>query len=315
MRSILRTEICDLLGIEYPVFQGGMAWIANGDLAAAVSQAGGLGIIGAGNAPAEVVRQEIRKVKEKTDKPFGVNVYYLSPFVDDVIQVVLEEYVPVITTGAGSPGKHLSALKEKGTKVIPLVSSVALAKRLERLGADGVIAEGLECGGHVGELTTMAIVPQVVDAVKIPVIAAGGIADGRGLVAALALGAKGVQLGTRFVCAQESIAHPRYKEAIFRAKDRDTILTGLPGHEVRVLKNRLTREFANLQSRQAPLDEYEELGRGRLRMAAMDGDIEMGSIMAGQISALILKEEPAADIILDIMQGAEKILSGLQPFK
>lgn len=312
MKSALQTEICDLLGIKYPIFQGGMAWIANGDLAAAVSEGGGLGIIGSGNAPPEFVRQEIRKVREKTNKPFGVNVYYLSPWVEDVIKVILEEKVPVVTTGAGSPGKHFPAFQEKGIKIFPLVSSIALAKRLERLGADGVIAEGMECGGHVGELTTMSIVPQVVDAVKIPVIAAGGVADGRGMVAAFALGAKGVQLGTRFVCATESIAHPRYKEAIFKAKDRDTVLTGLPGHEVRVLKNKLTREFADLQSRQARLDEYEELGKGRLRMAAIDGEIEMGSVMAGQIAALIQKEEPAADIIKDIICGAEKILADLQ---
>ncbi|MFA5537326.1 MAG: DUF561 domain-containing protein, partial [Bacillota bacterium] len=208
---MLYTEICELLKIEYPILQGGMAWIANGELAAAVSEAGGLGIIGSGNAPPEVVRQEIRIAKGKTKKPFGVNVYYLSPWVDDIVQVVLEERIPIITTGAGSPGKHMQMLKSENIKVIPLVSSVALAKRLERLGADAVIAEGMECGGHVGELTTMAIVPQVADAVKIPVIAAGGIADGRGMVAALALGAKGVQLGTRFVCAVESVAHPRYK--------------------------------------------------------------------------------------------------------
>ncbi|NLC77442.1 MAG: enoyl-[acyl-carrier-protein] reductase FabK [Clostridia bacterium] len=312
---MLHTELCDLLGIQYPILQGGMAWIANGDLAASVSAAGGLGIIGAGNAPPQVVREEIRKVKEITDQPFGVNVYYLSPFVEDVVQVVLEERVPVITTGAGNPGKHMAAFKEKGVKVIPVVSSVALAKRLERAGADAVIAEGMECGGHVGELTTMALVPQIVDAVSIPVIAAGGIADGRGLVAALALGAKGVQLGTRFVCATESPVHSNYKKAIIAAKDRDTVLTGLPGHEVRVLKNKLTREFFNLQKQNATMAQYEELGRGRLRLAAVEGDVQMGSVMAGQISAMIQKEEPAAEIIRDLMEGAAAVLQGLEALR
>ena len=312
VRKVLRTELCDLIGIEYPIIQGGMAWIADGELAAAVSAAGGLGIIGAGNAPAEIVLQEIKKVKARTDKPFGVNVYYLSPFVEDVIKVVLEERVPVITTGAGNPGKHMASFKEKGVKVIPVVSSVALAKRLERAGADAVIAEGMECGGHVGELTTMAIVPQVVDAVSIPVIAAGGIADGRGVVAALALGAKGVQLGTRFVCATECTVHSNYKKAIIAAKDRDTVLTGLPGHEVRVLKNKLTREYFNLQKQMAPLEQFEELGRGRLRLAAVEGDVQMGSVMAGQISGMIGKEEPAADIIKDLVEGALDVLHRLE---
>lgn len=312
MRNVLFTELCELLGVKYPIMQGGMAWIADGVLAAAVSEAGGLGVIGAGNAPPEVVLQEIRKVKERTNKPFGVNVYYLSPYVEEIIQVVLKERVPVITTGAGSPGKHIPFLKEKDIKVIPVVSSVALAKRLVRLGADGVIAEGMECGGHVGDLTTMAIVPQVVDAVSVPVIAAGGIADGRGLVAALALGAKGVQLGTRFVCATECTVHNDYKKAIVKAKDRDTILTGLPGHEVRVLKNKLTREFTNLQKQNADLEEFEELGRGRLRLAAVDGDVNMGSVMAGQISALVKKEEPALDIINDLIMGAKRVLSTLK---
>lgn len=312
---MLRTELCELLGIEYPIFQGGMAWLASGELAGAVSRAGGLGIIGAGNAPPEIVRQEIRKVKSITDRPFGVNVYYLSPYVEQVIKVVIDEQVPVITTGAGNPGKHMALFKENSIKVFPVVSSVALAKRLVRSGADGVIAEGMECGGHVGDLTTMALVPQVVDAVDVPVIAAGGIADGRGLAAALALGAKGVQLGTRFVCATECTVHPNYKKAIIAARDRDTVLTGLPGHEVRVLKNKLTREFINLQREQAPMSQFEELGRGRLRLAAVDGDVEMGSVMAGQVSAMIHQEEPAAKIIQDLIQGAVKVLQDLKKFQ
>lgn len=314
MERVLHTELCDLLGIEYPILQGGMAWVATGELAGAVSKAGGLGIIGAGNAPPETVRQEIRKVKAITDKPFGVNVYYMSPYVEEIIQVVIEEHVPVITTGAGNPGKHMALLKEHGVKVLPVVSSVALAKRLVRAGADGVIAEGMECGGHVGELTTMALVPQIVDAVDVPVIAAGGIADGRGVVAALALGAKGVQVGTRFVCASECTVHPNYKRAILAAKDRDTVLTGPPGHEVRVLKNKLSREFIKLRNEQASLERFEELGRGRLRLAAVDGDVEMGSVMAGQISALVRKEEPAAAIIQDLVQGALKVLQELRNY-
>ncbi|HHW07987.1 MAG TPA: enoyl-[acyl-carrier-protein] reductase FabK [Clostridia bacterium] len=311
---MLHTELCDLLGIDYPIFQGGMAWVATGELAGAVSQAGGLGIIGAGNAPPEWVRQEIRKVKAVTEKPFGVNVYYMSPYVEEVIRVIIEERVPVITTGAGNPGKHMALLKQHSVKVFPVVSSVALAKRLVRAGADGLIAEGMECGGHVGELTTMALVPQIVDAVEVPVIAAGGIADGRGLVAALALGAKGVQLGTRFVCATECTVHPNYKQAIMDAKDRDTVLTGLPGHEVRVLKNKLTREFIKLRNEQASLAQFEELGRGRLKLAAVDGDVEMGSVMAGQISALVQREEPAEAIIRDLVQGAVQVLKELRNF-
>jgi len=285
-----------------------MAWVATGELAAAVSLAGGLGVIGAGSAPPEVVRQEIRKVREKTSKPFGVNIYYMSPFVEEIIDVAVTERVPVITTGAGNPGKHISKLKKAGIKVFPVVASVALSKRLERLGVDGLIAEGMECGGHVGEITTMALVPQIADAVDIPVVAAGGIASGRGLAASLSLGAVGVQIGTRFICASECTVHKKYKEAIIKAKDRDTVLTGFPGHYVRVLNNRLAKEFKELEAAGALPQELEKLGEGKLRAAAIDGDVEYGSVMAGQIAAQVDRIMPARDIILEIMNEAKKVL-------
>lgn len=307
---MIRTPLCDLLSIDYPIIQGGMAWVATAELAAAVSEGGGLGIIAAGNAPPDVVRNQIRKARAMTQKPFGVNVYYLSPFVEEIIQVVTEERVPVITTGAGNPGKHISRLKEAGTKVIPVVSSVALARRLEGIGVDALIAEGLECGGHIGELTTMALVPQVVDAVSVPVIAAGGIADGRGLAAALALGAQGVQMGTRFVCATECTAHSNFKQAIIKAKDRSTVVTGAStGHPVRIIDNKLAREFMRLEARGASREELEAFGVGRLRAAVVDGDVEMGSVMAGQIAGLVTKEEPAAEIIQDVLKGAHEVLT------
>jgi len=305
----IRTDLCDLLGIKYPLIQGGMAWVATAELAAAVSEGGGLGIIGAGNAPGEVVREQIRKAKSLTDKPFGVNVYYLSPFVEEVIQVNLEEKVAVITTGAGNPGKHIPALKEAGIKVIPVVAAVALAKRLERTGVDAIIAEGMECGGHTGELTTMALVPQIVDAVKIPVIAAGGIADGRQMAAALCLGAQGVQMGTRFICAEECTVHENYKKAVLEAKDRDTTLTGYHGHYVRVLKNKLTQEYERLTKEGAPVEELERLGAGRLRAAAVDGDDVMGSLMAGQVAAMVNKIQPAREIIHEVISEAAEVLS------
>ena len=305
---MLETEICRLLGIEYPVIQGGMAWVATAELAGAVSKAGGLGIIGAGNAPPEVVREEIRKIKVITDRPFGVNVYYLSPYVEEIIQVIIEEKVPVVTTGAGNPGKHIPQLKKVGTKVIPVVSSALLARRLQRSGADAFIAEGMECGGHVGDITTMVLVPQVVDAVGVPVIAAGGIYGGKGLVASLALGACGIQLGTRFICAEECTAHENYKQVIINAKDRDTVLTGYHGHYVRVLKNRLTKEYESLIKRGASALELERLGMGRLRAAAVDGDVAMGSVMAGQVAGLVKKIQPAAEIIEEIMSEAAEIL-------
>ncbi|WP_422445898.1 enoyl-[acyl-carrier-protein] reductase FabK [Thermoanaerobacterium sp. DL9XJH110] len=307
---MFHTELCDLLGIKYPIIQGGMAWVATAELAAAVSNAGGLGIIGAGNAPPDAVRAQIRKAKALTDKPFGVNVYFMSPYVDDVMDVVIEERVAVVTTGAGNPGKYIPRLKEAGIKVIPVIASVALAQRLEKIGVDALIAEGMECGGHIGELTTMALVPQVVDAVKIPVIAAGGIADGRGFVAALSLGAKGVQMGTRFVCAKECTVHDNYKTAIINAKDRSTVVTGRPtGHPVRVLKNKLTRQFELLEKNGADLKDIEALGVGRLRAAAVEGDVENGSVMAGQIAGLIDDIKPAADIINDIVNEAKALLN------
>ncbi|SMB93613.1 enoyl-[acyl-carrier protein] reductase II [Desulfonispora thiosulfatigenes DSM 11270] len=311
---MLKTDLCDLLGVQYPIIQGGMAWVATGELAAAVSNAGGLGIIGAGSAPKEIVRGQIKKAKELTNKPFGVNIYFISPFVDDIIDLVIEENIKIITTGAGNPGKYISRFKEAGIKVFPLVSSVALARRLEKIGVDGLIAEGLECGGHVGELTTMALVPQIVDAVNIPVIAAGGIFDARGVVAALSFGVQGVQMGTRFVCAEECTVHENYKEALIKAKDRDTVLTGTSGHKVRVVKNKLTRTFDELVENNATEEEFEKLGAGRLRMAVVDGDIQMGSIMAGQVASMIKKVQPAKEIIEEIVTETSEIINNLKRF-
>ena len=303
----IKTRICELIGIEYPIFQGGMAWVATGELAAAVSESGGLGIIGSGQAPADWLRQEIKKVKAITKKPYGVNVMLMSPFVDEVMQVILEERVPVITTGAGNPGKYVSMLKEVGTKIIPVVASVALAKRLEKAGVDALIAEGMESGGHIGEIGTFPLVPQVVDAVKIPVIAAGGIMDGRGLVAALALGAEGVQMGTRFMCAEECTISPLIKEKIIKAKDRATVITGRStGHPVRCLDNRFTREIDQYEREGMDPEEIGRLGLGRLRLAMVDGDTDNGSIMAGQIAGAVNRIEPVEDIIQDIMQSAER---------
>jgi enoyl-[acyl-carrier protein] reductase II len=304
---MIKTRICDLIGIEYPIFQGGMAWVATGELAAAVSESGALGIIGSGQAPADWLRQEIRKVKAITQKPFGVNVMLMSPFLEAVMQVILEERVPVITTGAGNPGKYVPVLKEVGTKIIPVVASVALAKRLEKAGVDALIAEGMESGGHVGEISTFPLIPQVVDAVEIPVIAAGGILDGRGLVAALALGAEGVQMGTRFMCADECTISPLVKDKIIKAKDRSTVVTGRStGHPVRCLDNRFTRELEQHEKEGMPASELEKLGQGKLRLAMVDGDLENGSIMAGQIAGAVSRIEPAAMIVQDVMQSAEK---------
>jgi enoyl-[acyl-carrier protein] reductase II len=307
---MVKNTICEILGIKYPILQGGMAWVATAELAAAVSNAGGLGIIGAGNAPGDYVRDEIRKAKRLTDKPFGVNIMLLSPFVDDVIDVVYEERVPVITTGAGNPGKYIARFKEIGTKVIPVVPAVALAKKMEREGVDAVIAEGTESGGHVGELTTFTLVPQVVDAVNIPVIAAGGIADGRGMIAALALGAQGIQMGTIFVCASECTAHKNFKDSIIKAGDRGTVVTGrVTGHPVRILKNKLAREFEKLEKANCGAEEYEKLGVGRLRAAVVDGDADYGSIMAGQISGLVKEIKPAKDIIETIINEANEVVN------
>jgi len=306
---LIKTDLCVLLGIDYPIIQGGMAWVSEAHLAAAVSEGGGLGIIGAGHAPADWVRGQIKKAKELTKKPFGVNVMLLSPFANDVIKVVLEEEVAVVTTGAGNPGKYVPMLQAAGTRVIPVVPSVALAKRLEQTGVDAVIAEGMESGGHIGELTTMALVPQVVDAVQVPVIAAGGIGDGRGLAAVLALGAQGVQMGTRFVCASECTVHPQVKARIVKARDRDTVVTGRStGHPVRCIRNKLTRQFEELESRGVDLAELEKLGAGRLKLAMVDGDIDYGSVMAGQIAGMVSRIMPAADILKEITSEAEEII-------
>lgn len=308
----IRTKLCELLGIQHPIIQGGMAWVATAELAAAVSNAGGLGVIGAGNAPPEVVRNEIHKARKLTDRPFGVNVYMLSPYAEQVFEVVIEEKVPVVTTGAGNPGKYIPRLKEAGTKVLALVASVNLAKRLERIGVDALVAEGMECGGHIGEIATFPLVPQIVDAVNIPVVAAGGIFDGRGLVAALALGACGVQLGTRFVCAKECTVHPNYKKAIIAARDRSTVVTGrTTGHPVRVLYNKLAQAFLDAEARGASVAELEALGTGRLRAAVVDGDVEYGSVMAGQVAAMVKREETCQEIIDDIVSGAEAVLKKL----
>lgn len=305
----MKTRLCEILNIKYPIFQGGMAWVATAELAAAVSEAGGLGMIGAGNAPGEVVEKEILKAKNMTDKPFGVNIMLLSPFVEEVVDVVCRHNIPVVTTGAGNPGKFMSKFKSVGTKVIPVVPSVALAKRMETLGADAIVVEGTEAGGHVGELTTMTLVPQIVDAVNIPVIAAGGIADGRGLLAAVSLGAEGVQIGTRFICSNECTAHANYKQRVLKAKDRDAIVTArVTGHPVRGLKNKLTREFIKLEKNGATAEEIEELGRGKLRTAVVEGDIENGSIMAGQIAGMVTKIQPCKEIIEEIIAEAEKQL-------
>lgn len=301
-------NICELLGTEYPVLQGGMAWIADASLASAVSNAGGLGIIACGNADAEFVRSEIRKAKELTDNPFGVNIMLLNPHTDAIMDVVCEEKVAVVTTGAGNPGKYIPRLKEHGIKVIPVVASVALAIRLERVGADAVIAEGQEGGGHIGEATTMALVPQVVDAVKIPVIAAGGIADGRGIAAAYMLGAKGVQIGTRFLVAKECTVHQNYKDMIIKANDTDTVPTGRStGHPVRVLKNKLARAILTLEKQGADAMEIEKIGTGALRAAAKDGDVANGSVMAGQIAGLVTKEQTAKEMIEEMFEEAAEI--------
>ncbi len=309
----MKTQLCDILGIQYPILQGGMAWVSTAELAVAVSNAGGLGIIAAGNAPADWVRNEIQKAKKLTDRPFGVNVMLLSPFVEEVMNVIYEEKVPVITTGAGNPGKYVEKLKSIGTKVIPVIPTVALAKRMEKEGADAVIAEGTESGGHIGELTTMVLVPQVVDAVNIPVIAAGGIADSRAVIAALALGARGVQIGTRFLCSEECMVHENYKNAVVDAKDRDAVVTGRStGHPVRSLKNKLTREFDGLEDRKATFEEMEELGRGKLQAAVINGDVSRGSVMAGQIAGLIKDIKPCRIIIEDILSDNLKVIESIK---
>ena len=308
---MIRSEICDLLGIEYPVFQGGMAWIADGKLAAAVSNGGGLGIIAAGNAPGEYVKEQIKKARELTEKPIGVNIMLMSPFADEVAKVVTEEKVDVVTTGAGNPSKYINEWKAAGIKVIPVVASVAMAKLMTRLGASAVIAEGGESGGHVGELTTMVLVPQVCDATDLPVIAAGGIADGRGVAAAFMLGACGVQMGTRFLSAEECTIHPEYKQKILKAGDLCTMVTGKRlGHPVRSLRTPFAREYSKAEYGGMPDDELEALGAGALRRAVQEGDSEKGCFLAGQIADMVKKEQPAAEIIKEVMEQAEPVLLG-----
>ena len=309
----MKTRITELLQIEAPVIQGGMAWVAEHGLAAAVSNAGGLGIIGAASAPPEVVREEIRKCKELTDNPFGVNVMLLNPNADEVAKIVVEEGVRVVTTGAGNPGKYMELWKSAGVRVMPVVASVAMAKLMERAGADAVVAEGMESGGHIGSTTTMALVPQVADAVEIPVIAAGGIADGRGLAAAFMLGAEGVQLGTRFVASTESIVHRNYKEKILKAKDIDSVITGAStGHPVRSLRNQMTREYLELERKHADFMELEKLTLGSLRKAVIEGDTVHGTLMAGQIAGLIHEEKTCAQIIEELLSTARKAWSGME---
>lgn len=307
------TEITELLGIQYPIIQGGMAWVAEHHLAAAVSEAGGLGLIGAANAPAEWVREQIRAAKNLTEQPFGVNIMLMSPYADEVAQVVAEEGVKVVTTGAGSPEKYMERWKQSGIRVIPVVASVALAKRMERCGADAVVAEGCESGGHVGESTTMALVPQVVDAVQIPVIAAGGIADGRGIAAAFMLGAKAVQMGTRFIATQEAQVHESYKNQVLRAKDIDTRVTGRStGHPVRALRNEMTKRYLELEQEGASFEELEQLTLGGLRRAVVEGDVRMGSMMAGQCAGLVREILPCSELVPQLMQEAKACMKGIR---
>lgn len=298
--------LCSKLGIKYPIIQGGMAWIADSSLASAVSNAGGLGLI-TGNAPVEWVREEIRRAKKLTDKPFGVNIMLLNENAKEIAELICEEGVKVVTTGAGNPGKYIDMWKAHGITVIPVVASTALAKRMERSGVDAVIAEGCEAGGHIGELTTMALVPQIVDSVNIPVIAAGGIGDGRGVAAAFMLGAEGVQVGTRFLVAKECTVHQNYKEKVIKSKDIDSVVTGRStGHPVRVIRNKLSRQFQLLEKEGAPTYKLEELGKGALPKAAKEGDIEMGSVMAGQIAGLINKEGSCKEIIEEMFKEAKE---------
>ena len=307
----MKSRISQILNIKYPIIQGGMANIADASLAQAVSNAGGLGLIAGGNAPKEYIREEIRKAKQMTDKPFGVNIMLLSPNADDLAELIIEEGVKVVTTGAGNPGKYMAKWKENGIKVIPVVASVALAKRMEKAGADAVVVEGCEAGGHIGEMTTMTLVPQVADNVSIPVIAAGGVGDGRGIAAAFMLGASGVQVGTRFLVADECTIHENYKNKVLNAKDIDSVVTGRStGHPVRCLRNKLTREYKRLDKENISLEEYEKLGIGALRRAAREGDVDMGTVMAGQIAGLISKRQSAGEIIEEMFQQADKLLNG-----
>lgn len=305
----METRVTKLLGISFPVIQGGMAWVAEHHLAAAVSEAGGLGLIGGANAPGEVIRQEIREAKKLTDKPFGVNVMLMSPYAEDVAKVVVEEGIQVVTTGAGNPEKYMEMWKSAGIKVIPVVASVALARRMEKYGADAVVAEGCESGGHIGEQTTMTLVPQVVDAVSIPVIAAGGIGDGRGMAASFMLGAEAVQIGTRFVVSKEAVVHENYKQRIIKARDIDSAVTGRShGHPVRCLRNKMTREYVKLEQEGKTFEELEYLTLGTLRKAVQEGDVDMGTVMAGQIAGLITKEQSCKEIIDEMMEQVSKLM-------
>ena len=305
----MKTKVTELLQIEYPIIQGGMAWVAEHHLAAAVSEAGGFGLIGAASAPLEIVREEIRKAKELTNKPFGVNIMLLNPNADEVAKIVVEEGIQAVTTGAGNPEKYMPMWKEAGVKVIPVVASVAMAKRMEQYGADAVVAEGMEAGGHIGNQTTMALIPQIVDAVNIPVIAAGGIGDGRGVAASFMLGAEGGQMGTRFVVADESIVHDNYKDRIVKAKDIDSVVTGQStGHPVRCLRNQMTKEYIKKEQEGVPFEELERMTLGSLRKAVMDGDILNGTVMAGQIAGLVSKRQSCKEILQEIMTEAEKLL-------
>lgn len=305
----MKTRVTEMLGIEYPIVQGGMAWVAEYHLAAAVSKAGGLGIIGAGGAPAEFVREQIRKTRELTDRPFGVNLMLMNPEADDIARVIAEEGVKVVTTGAGNPGKYLAMWKERGVRAIPVVASVAMARMMERAGADAVVAEGTESGGHIGAATTMTLVPQVADAVQIPVIAAGGIADGRGFAAAMMLGAEAVQMGTRFIVARESIVHENYKKKVIDARDIDSEVTGMShGHPVRQLRNQMTREYLKREKAGASFEELEQLTLGALRKAVAEGDTVNGTLMAGQSAGLVHSEQTCEEMILEIMEQAGRLL-------
>lgn len=291
-------DVCKILGIKYPIIQGAMAWIAESNLVAAVSNAGGLGVLATGHLDVAGCRAEIRKLKSMTDKPYAVNIMLLSEFADEIAELLCDEKVPIITTGAGSPGKYMKMFKQANIKILPVVPSIALAKRAEKDGADAVIAEGMESGGHVGKITTMSLVPQVADNVSIPVIAAGGIADGRGMAAAAMLGASAFQIGTRFLVANECIVHDNFKKRILKAKDIDTTLTGLStGHPVRVIRNKMARTYEELEKQKAPIEEIEALGKGALRRAVLDGDMENGSVMSGQIAGLVNKEQSCSEII------------------
>ena len=310
---MLKTAVCDLFGIKHPIIQGGMVYLGTAELVSAVSDAGGLGIIGTGNSEPDWVRQQIRLTRQQTSKPFGVNILLMSPFVSEVIEVVLEEKVAVVTTGAGNPEVYIPRFKQAGIKVMPVVASVALAGQLEQAGADAIVAEGMESGGEIGETTTIVLVPQVVDSVQIPVVAAGGIGDGRGLATALALGAQGVQMGTRFVCSDECIAHPRYKEKILKAGDRSTVVTGQSvGNVVRCLQNKLTCQFLALERAGAFKEELDLFGRGRMYLGLIEGDIDEGWLLSGQIAGLIKEIKPVRAIIEEMVAEAESIIASLK---